>query len=256
MRVEPFKCQRLQALSPECKRSTACFGAFYLVIFMNIEKWKSISGLEQTLFLESNHPINGRGMPRKPVYGAGFNDADYCQQPIIEGRRVACPAYVDWKSMIERAYGAKFHAKRPTYIGVTVCDEWHSFMSFRAWWLENQIDGYHLDKDLLSGGRTYSPDACIFIPLWLNNFTSDRRAGRGEWPIGASWHKASGRFVACCHNPVTLKHGHIGLFDTPEAAHHAWLSRKLELAIELKPKMDEIDLRIYHRVVEIIMKAR
>lgn len=38
MRVEPCKCQRLQASSPECKRSTACFGAFYLVISYEYRK--------------------------------------------------------------------------------------------------------------------------------------------------------------------------------------------------------------------------
>ena len=49
---------------------------------------------------------------------------------------------------------------------------------------------------------------------------------------------------------------HLGLFKTPEAAHLAWKARKLELALELKPKMDEIDLRIYPRIVEIINNAK
>ena len=49
---------------------------------------------------------------------------------------------------------------------------------------------------------------------------------------------------------------HLGYFDTPEAAHAAWLKRKLELALELKPKMDEIDLRIYPRVIEIINNSK
>ena len=49
---------------------------------------------------------------------------------------------------------------------------------------------------------------------------------------------------------------HLGYFDTPEAAHLAWRNRKLELALELKPKMDEIDTRIHPRVVEIIRNAK
>lgn len=34
--------------------------------------------------------------------------------------------------------------------------------------------------------------------------------------------------------------------------HTAWLNRKLEIALELKPEMDEIDLRIYPNVIGII----
>lgn len=42
------------------------------------------------------------------------------------------------------------HKKWPSYIGVTVCDEWRSFMKFREWWLENHVDGWQIDKDLLT----------------------------------------------------------------------------------------------------------
>lgn len=52
------------------------------------------------------------------------------------------------------------------------------------------------------------------------------------------------------------KQGHIGLFSTPEAAHAAWLTRKLEIANELKHLMDDIDARIFPRVIEIISRSK
>ncbi|QFG15354.1 hypothetical protein 4L372X_042 [Aeromonas phage 4_L372X] len=223
---------------------------------MNIEKWKSMSGLEQTMFLLDNCQVNGKGGKRMVIGGSGVNDATYCTQPAIDGKQVMCPAYKAWKNMFKRVYSAKFHASRPTYSDVKVCDEWRSFSNFRSWWLENQVDGWHIDKDILSDDGVYSPEACIFVPAWLNSFTLDSGSARGVYQIGVCFHKQSGRFEAKCSNPMTKKREHLGLFDTPEAAHLAWRTRKLELALELKPKMDSIDQRIYDRVVEIIMKAR
>ena len=223
---------------------------------ITLQEWKAMGGREQTLWLEDNCQVNGLGCPRKPFLGAGINDAPYRTQSIIDGKQVMCPAYRAWANLFTRAYSDKFHASRPTYSGVTVCDEWHSFMHFRGWWLENQADGFDLDKDILSDAGIYSPETCIFVPAWLNSFTLDSGSLRGVYPIGVDFHKGEGRFRALCSNPITKKREHLGYFDTPEAAHLAWLNRKLEIALELKPKMDEIDQRIYKRVCEIISNAK
>lgn len=192
----------------------------------------------------------------KLVYGFGVNDADYVVQPLLSGKQGICPAYRAWKKMLERCYSIRSHSKHPTYIGVTVCDEWRSFMAFRGWWLTARVDGWELDKDLLSSDKVYSPLSCIYVPGWLNNFTTDSGAKRGEWPIGVDLNAPSGRFRARCRNPISGKLEHLGLFSTPELASEAWRDRKAWLALELKPSMDEIDHRIYPRVIEIITKAR
>lgn len=51
-----------------------------------------------------------------------------------------------------------------------------------------------------------------------------------------------------------MKHGgkFIGYFDSEDDAYEAWLNRKLEIAFELKPEMDKIDIRIYQCVINII----
>ena len=220
------------------------------------EDWEVMSRLQKTLCLEEIFPSRDRSGQRKRVHGVGANDANYLTQPKIDGKKVMCPAYQAWGNMLSRAYSAKYHARQPTYSGVSVCDEWRSFMSFRGWWIENQVDGWQLDKDLMSDSREYSPETCVFVPQWLNNLTTDSGAARGVHPIGVKFHKGTGRFQAQCRNTVTNKNQHIGLFDTTEEAHLAWRTRKLELALELKPKMDEIDVRIYCGVTKIIKSMR
>ena len=223
---------------------------------ITMHEWKAMSGKEQTIWLEGNCQVNGVGRSVGGVYGVGVNDANYCTQPRMEGKQVRCPAYRAWANMLRRAYSAKFHAKNTTYSGVTVCEDWHSFMSFRKWWLDKQVDGLYLDKDLLSDAACYSPDTCLFVPAWLNTFTIDCGSARGVYPIGVCLHKLRGRFEAMCRNPMSKKLEHLGYFHTPEEAHLAWRTRKLELALDLKPKMDEIDQRIYQRVCEIISNAK
>jgi hypothetical protein len=189
------------------------------------------------------------------VFGFGINDADYPVTRVIGGREVSCRAYKAWKNMIERSYSQKFHARCPTYVGVSVCEEWRSFMAFRSWWVENHVDGWQLDKDLLSDCGVYSPETCIYIPGWLNKFTIGRNSKRGEWPIGVSFDKRRKRYKAACRNPLSGKGESLGLFRNPIDAHQAWVSRKIEIADTIKSRMDSIDVRIHPRVIEIIRMA-
>ena len=224
---------------------------------ITIQEWKEMSCNDKTTWLEDNFLASNMSLAKRGlVYGVGVNDAPYRTQPIINGKQVACPAYQAWTGMLERAYSAKYHAKNPTYSGVKVCEEWKNLCAFRDWWMVNQVDGWQLDKDLMSDSREYSPETCVFVPQWLNNLTTDGGAARGAHPIGVYFHKETGRFLAHCSNPMSKKREHLGLFGTPEEGHLAWRARKLELALELKPRMDEIDQRIYPRVVEIINNAK
>ena len=222
---------------------------FFLVNTMN--------KVELSLFIEANYPRNKSSIAmRKPLHGIGVNDADYVTTPLVNGVMLWDPAYRAWSSMMHRAYSKNTQSIQPTYVGVTVCKEWHSFSAFRAWWLNNYREGFSLDKDLLViSNREYGPDSCIYVPQWLNTFTIDCGALRGEFPIGVSLHKPTGKYTARCCNPITGKKHHLGSFTTPEEAHEAWLKYKLELAAQLKPEMDSIDPRIYNNVVTIIKAA-
>lgn len=216
-----------------------------------------MTDLEVSNFIRRNYKASIKSLAmRSSICGIGINDADYLTNPKVNGKVIRCPAYVAWSSMITRAYSQKYHAKFPTYRMVEVCEEWKSFMEFRKWWVSNQVDGWQLDKDLLSDQLIYSPETCVYVPCWMNAFTIDSGAARGLWPIGVHLHKPSGKFNACCRNPKTAKEEHVGLFISPDSAHQAWKSRKIGWALALKRDMDDIDARIYPRVIEIIERAK
>lgn len=214
---------------------------------------------ELSEYIRNTYLLNNQSLSqRKLKYGVGNNDADYLTQPVVNGKQIRCPAYKAWDRILMRAYSESYHKNQPTYRNVIVCDEWLTFSNFRKWFIKNHRDGYSLDKDLLViGNRVYSPDTCIYVPTWLNCFILGSGARRGNFKIGVTWHKYDNKFIAQCHNPKDkgLKSEHLGLFDDEDSAHSAWLTRKLEIALDLKPEMDKIDLRIYPNVVDIINTA-
>lgn len=220
------------------------------------EDFISMGALEKTSWLERNRPANKSSLSgRKPVYGIGINDALYCVKPRLNGRQVVDPAYETWQGMLERAYSTKLHEKLPTYIGVNVCSEWHSFMSFREWWMVHQVEGWHLDKDIIGNHREYSPEKCIFVPDWINVFTTDHRSARGDWPIGVHFDNGSGLFRAKCSNKSKKKQEHLGMFKSAECAHRAWRNRKIEMINIMKAETDRIDKRIHDGLLRIIKEA-
>lgn len=181
---------------------------------------------------------------KKLVYGVAVNDAGYVVQKeetvgYVNGKQKrkrvwVCAYYETWKDMIRRCYSAKLQEKRPTYKGCTVTDEWLTFSNFRAWMVTQDWEGKHLDKDILfEGNKVYGPETCAFVSPMVNNFTTDRGAGRGKWLIGVSWHKGTNKFESQCSNPFTKKQEYLGIFETEIEAHEAWRKRKLELAHEL-----------------------
>lgn len=80
--------------------------------------------------------------------------------------------YKLWSHMLERCYSAKYHERKPTYIGCKVVDRWRNFQLFCAdlptldgytEWLD-QDNGFQLDKDIkIEGNRIYGPATCMFV---------------------------------------------------------------------------------------------
>lgn len=201
--------------------------------------------------IRENFKASSVGLSRRsPVFGVGINDADYNTHPTVNGTSIRCPAYCAWRQMLHRAFYKKCHDRQPTYAVVTVCKDWLSFMNFRCWWVENYIDGYQLDKDILIyGNKEYSPDSSIYIPSWINSFINDH----GDTAGGARFHKCTGKYQARCSHPITKEREYLGLHEDMSSANSAWLLRKLEIAKELKSAMDFVDLRLYECVVAYVM---
>ena len=103
----------------------------------------------------------------KSVYGVGYIGIG---KYVAHVKRKPTKSYDTWIGMLRRCYSEKSFIRRPTYKDVTVCEEWHNFQTFVKWYEENYIEGFHLDKDLLSkGNKIYSPETCCFISLEDNS---------------------------------------------------------------------------------------
>lgn len=203
--------------------------------------------------------ISNRGRPPKKnmmISGFGVNDAPYATKQTINGKVVRCPAYLCWVNMIHRVHSELVLSMRPTYSGASICDDWSSFMEFRRWWAINQVDGWHLDKDILSPLKIYSPDSCIFIPPRLNSFVVDCGKSRGDLPIGVHRNGKAKNFRARCRDTEKRKNVHLGYFSDAFEASSAWRSYKLSIAASMRDMMDKIDLRIYAGVVRIVNEAK
>lgn len=182
----------------------------------------------------------------KTFCGVAFNDADYklTRYSRSSGRNVqvwTCPFYVKWSHMISRCYGAKTLERCPTYKGCTVAPEWLVFSSFKAWMELQDWQNKSIDKDILvPGNKVYGPDTCAFVSARVNTFLTESNSSQGEFPVGATFHKASGKFRAQGWSVKTGARKHLGLFPTAKEAHEAWLSAKLEQAKVLASQQSDI----------------
>jgi len=175
--------------------------------------------------VRSCHLRNGqlKNPYKKHAYGFGFiGDGNYTSRS--GGERA--PAYESWKGILTRAYCEKFHKKHPSYLGVTVCDEWLNFQVFASWWNKEPNSGrvdFHLDKDLRIGGnKEYSPRACSFVPASINALIAGCDNACGSLPQGV---RTRGKaFQAALR--VKGKSVYLGTYGTPEQAFKAYQSAK------------------------------
>jgi hypothetical protein len=133
--------------------------------------------------------------------------------------------------MLKRCYSKKFLESNQSYIGTSVCSEWLYATAFKKWMEQQDWRDKSLDKDIIvPKSKLYSPESCAFVLQATNSFVIARDACRGDYPIGVSLFKRTGKYQAYCKNPFTGKREHLGLFSTPEEAHEAWRKRKHDLA--------------------------
>ena len=177
----------------------------------------------------------------KLVCGVGINDLGYRTQLYEEvtkngGKRVmksvfVCKYYEAWVNMLKRCYSKKYLESRQSYIGKSVCSEWLSATAFKKWMTQQDWRGKCLDKDIIAPrSKLYSPETCAFVLKATNSFVIASDAIRGDYPIGVSLFKRTGKYIAYCKNLFTGKKEHLGYYSTPEEAHEAWRRRKHELS--------------------------
>ena len=160
--------------------------------------------------------------------------------------------YQVWKGMLERCYSDKFQAKKPTYKGCIVSENFVYYSYFKKW-CNKQIGfdqvGWHLDKDIISkGNKVYSEDTCCFVPQEINSLLVRSNATRGKYPLGVSYLTRLGMFEAS----VSLggRNKRIGRFCNAQEAFYAYKEVKESYIKEVANKWkDRIDPRVYNALM-------
>lgn len=96
-------------------------------------------------------------------------------------------AYQAWSDMIKRCYSEKRQKRQPTYIGCTVCKEWHNYQVFAEWYYGHLPEGlarYEVDKDIINpGNKIYSPEMCTVVSARENRKESNLRNTTREYTV-------------------------------------------------------------------------
>lgn len=152
-----------------------------------------------------------------------------------------------WYGILQRTLKASkdFKLKHPAYNECEICDEWMDFAVFNKWFEAHYIEGFQIDKDLLShGNKIYSPSTCVFLPQEINNTLSKERKTERFLPVGVWKHKDM--FTSTCNKK------YIGLFKTVKEAREAYLTEKKKHIIELANKWkDKIEPRAYDALINL-----
>lgn len=177
------------------------------------------------------------------VLGVGINDADYTTK-LTKNKKIIwrCPFYTKWEHMLERCYSVKYHKKYPTYIGCSVCPEWHYFSKFRSWMENQKWEGLALDKDLLvKGNRVYGPDTCCFIPQAINSlFYSPKNKKKSNLPNNV-YLQQSGKYSVQIF--ISRKRQYYKLFSSFKEACICALEKKIQVVEFDIISYPELDVR-------------
>jgi len=187
------------------------------------------------------------------VYGKGYLGVGEAKKSE-NGKQTK--VYKIWKSMFRRAYDPKYHEKRPTYKGVTVCDEWLNFQNFAKWYNEQSYKHDDLDKDILSDGtKIYSPETCVLISHGLNKFIAIIYLNNTSEVVGVSWNKQLQKWFVHIHDPRTGKKKYLGLFNNKHEGGVAYRKARLEIyETYYKPKFSNShDPRIF-KILDVQLK--
>lgn len=145
--------------------------------------------------------------------GQALNLGIFVNYPIpgIVNRK-AQPVYNTWRSMLARCYNPNHNSfTRYGGSGVKVCDAWHDFQTFARWYEDNYVDGWHMDKDLLSPqAKIYSPDTCVYLPHDIHHCIGVKHK-KGVYKVS----KAKGYGVKMY---IDNKRTYLGYYNTAEEA--------------------------------------
>lgn len=159
--------------------------------------------------------------------------------------------------MLQRSYHEKSKDKRSSYKDCSVSDNFRYFPYFKEW-CSKQVGfgnkGWCLDKDILfKGNKEYSPETYCFVPPEINTSILNRKALRGDTPIGVYFNKTQNKYRADCQ--VNGKSSFLGYYKTVEEAFNVYKKAKEAYIKEIANKWkDKIDPRVYDALMTWVIE--
>ncbi|HIH9947480.1 TPA: hypothetical protein ACYVFR_004340 [Klebsiella pneumoniae] len=124
-----------------------------------------------------------------------------------------------------------FHSRirnNVNYSTVNICDDWYLFSNFYYWYIDNVVDDWHLDKDIL-GRNEYSPSNCIFVPREINQLFREVPTSLSTGVVvNHKGYQAQATFDKKVHK--------FGTYPTVEEAHTAYVAERKSYIYELSQK--------------------
>lgn len=151
-------------------------------------------------------------------------------------------AYKAWSHMIDRCYSeSNTSYKYYGAIGVLVDSEWHNFQNYAKWYIENEIEGYVVDKDLLSVGiPVYSKETCIFIPMSINSFLINRKSSSNKTGIVGASITSRGTYAVYCNKFLSNDTVYLGESPDIDVAKNMYIDFKLKQCYKVYEYMLEL----------------
>ena len=161
----------------------------------------------------------------------------------VSRKKTMCPYYSRWKAMMWRCYNSTYQKQHPTYNDCTVDLRWHEFSNFKQWMERQNWKGMQLDKDLLiHGNKIYSPEACLFVPAYVNTLLCNQLANRGKYPQGVSLSAKTMKFRA--EVKINGKCKYLGCYETAREAEIVYWREKLTNVVEIALKQEDERLKM------------
>lgn len=146
--------------------------------------------------------------------------------------------YNIWKSILRRCTDTRRQeVKERNYKNVIIEENFLDFDKFCNWVLNfsNYKEGWHLDKDLLSGEyKKYSFDTCIFIPQFLNKFMKGEYCNNSVGLKGVTFNKLNKKFVSQIR--VNGRVVYLGNYKNKEEAHEKYISYRKSVSIIMQQR--------------------
>ncbi|HFP4107886.1 TPA: hypothetical protein ACHGGP_003533 [Escherichia coli] len=136
-----------------------------------------------------------------------------------------------WNNIFSRINNNK------AYRNVIVCNEWFTFSNFYEWFIDNYVEGWQLDKDIVGGGTTYGPQHCIYVPKEVNLLFRK---------VKTTYSKGVAKNGSGYQAQITIDGDNIklGTYPTVQEAENAYLNARYNRIEELKI--------IYPRIAHIL----